>query len=191
MAKRSNYHGFDEAKNIVEAPKIYLTGTEAGKNTANTTDLITCFAEEEGSLTLELTNGSALPGSHVGATFAYQPGDTGKDRYLIFYDASRQELWLGGATQATWKPWKQLASVDYVQSLFKRGYSSTIKIDPGASETVSVGEIPSGYPLIIATTDSEGFTASTYFTNGTGYVRITNNSGTRASCSFDWAILAL
>lgn len=196
MAKRSNYHGFDDGKNIVEAPKIYLTSEQAGRESETADDLINCFpvGNEEGTLTLQLTHGNGLPGGRVGATFAYQPSDTNKYRYLIYYDAYNQDLWLGGASDsAHWLGWKQLASVDYVKSLFSAGYKSTGRIDPGESATIALGTYPSTahYPLAVVTTDSSGFSSSTYITNGTAYATIKNESEVRDSCSFDWAIFLL
>lgn len=119
MAKRSDYHGFDDYKNVVEAPKIYLSNEEFGNTSTTVQNRSGMIGASKNTLAVMKVDTTS---STVKTGFPYSFGKSGTDGigisvatgtgYDVFeclYDPHGNDLYISGRDASnTWRSWEQL-----------------------------------------------------------------------------------
>lgn len=192
MAKKRDYHGFDQYKNVVEAPRVYLSNADAGLS-INVGHQSVANDQGYSSLAFIKTTASSNPGTATGNLLSIR--NQGDQVMQIFMDNSG-DWYITGQKSGTYFTWKKLATVDAVDKVNISSKSITSAsitapdgeyMESGKVSAVSgmlsgtVGELSTGSKIVgmgVATDASTGFNIVIQADTNTPYLRtILSGSG--------------
>lgn len=115
MAKKPDYHGFDDAKNIVEAPKIYMSSDEIALDTTAGWQAAGNEQGEQSILVMNKNGSTNYPGTGAGILFSVR--STGSAEFQLYQDGANDLYITGRSSEKVYFPWKKLAKQETVDSV--------------------------------------------------------------------------
>lgn len=131
MAKKSNYHGFDDAKNVVEAPHIYLDNNEVDVTTSVSQSNLADAQGNDSIVVMKCSANASYPGGGMITSLRTNTGEA----FQVYYGTPYNSVYISGRNNGNIHPWQKLMTPADLEKVWKQ----QVRILPFTTEKVMQG----------------------------------------------------
>lgn len=143
MAKKPDYHGFDQYKNIVEAPKIYMSAEEI-EATALVGQQAIANAQGEKSIVVMQGAGVDYPGNVAASGLLLSMRSVSSQTFQLYYSPNANDVYVcgqyGSPKDLQYNSWKKLLDEQDLSTI--NSSITTLRSEISSSDKVVLAELP-------------------------------------------------